>query len=122
MTEFNRQAEAVAAKIAPALAAVGFDRSTRYSIKGRGPFRVHFWGQDRLGFGPETREGIDLFVTDAYPDHRDEAFVFTWTGIGSSSKQIARAVADALNEAGIAARVTTRKGDYGVAFKAEFAS
>jgi hypothetical protein len=115
VNEFDIQAVGVAGAIAPVLATIGFDKVKRFTAKGI-PFRVHFMGQDPLGF--DMREGVDLFVTDAYPDqNRSEAFLFTWTSIGSSSKHIADKIVTAMKKAGIEARRTTRRGDHGVAFK-----
>lgn len=95
------------------MATAGYAKITRFTMKDRGEFRLHFEGPSD-GLFTWT---CDLYARDAYPDKKGEAFLRVWSGIGMLAPKTAKRIAEAFVAAGITARATTNRGDTVVAFK-----
>jgi uncharacterized glyoxalase superfamily protein PhnB len=104
-------------RLQPIFAALGYTMVTRHHVKGT-PLSIKYsvTPESMVGQIHSTLPSVDLYVKDAFPNARDEAFLHVWNWCGRDGKRVAQHVADALNKAGIKSRVTTHEKYWGVRF------
>ena len=104
--------EHVTARLAAALAELGYDKVVTVRLKSGDVLSIKF--VNTKADGMTTQPNCECYVSDMFPNDKGEAFLCVWNWIGMPGP--CRQVAEHLTKRGIKARATTHRKLRGVRF------